>query len=107
MISSNGVCLITETEARLGDLLRDNFPKDGLDRDQMILAKIEFDEWASKNHIPRLSFWDYTPTKKKHPELHLVPTPHPGISNSDQFLVFSQELATRILTLGFIPKCSS
>lgn len=104
MISSNGVCYITETEARIGDILRDSFPREGLDHDHMILAKIEFDEWAAKNNIPRMSFWDYTDTKKKSPELHLVPTPHPGLSNNDKFLVFTEELATRILTLGFIPK---
>lgn len=103
MISSNGVCHITEIEARIGDILAKSFPREGLSRDEMVLAKVEFDEWAVRNNIPRMSFWDYTATKKKHPELHLVPTPHPGISSADTFLVFDEELTTKVLFLGGVP----
>jgi hypothetical protein len=100
MNSSNGVCHITEIEARLGDILRRSFPGEGLDRD----PKVEFDEWAARNNIQRVSFWDYTPTKRKSPELHLVPTPHPGLVSSDTFLVFDDEMAAKVLFLGQVPK---
>jgi len=92
MIQSNGICNITEIEAKLGDILKESF------RD-----KIELDEWAVQNNIQKLSFWDYTDTKKKKPELHLVPSPHRnGLSNRETFLAFDHELALLTIFLGHI-----
>lgn len=101
MYSSNGTSCITETEARLGDMMRDRFPHDGTSEGFLRTRKI-FVEWALRNQIPFMSFWDYTETKRKHPEIHLAPSPL-RLTSEDHYLVFSRELTLKVLTLGFLP----
>ena len=105
MICSNGVCHITEIEARLGDILAKCFPRRDESLESHLDAKRELTQWAEKNGIRFHSFWDYTPTKAIRPEVHFVPSPHPGRTSSDTFLHFPEELALKVLFLGEVPRC--
>lgn len=104
MFSSNGVSCITETEARLGDVLARAFPREGQGYEPHMRAKARVEAWAAANGVRILSFWDYSDTKRAHPELHLAPTPHPGNTSSGTFLAFDEDLATKVLFLGFVPE---
>jgi hypothetical protein len=101
VFSSNGTSHISETEARLGDLMRDAFPHDET-REGMSRAREMFLDWAKRNGIPFLSFWEYSETKRKNPGIHLAPNPL-RLASEDHYLVFLRELALKVLTLGFLP----
>jgi len=104
IFSSNWINCITETEARIGDILAREFPIKNDSFHSRAEARLKLKGWAASHGIRILSFWDYGETKRKNPELHLVPSPHPDIHDSgDTFLVFDDELATKILVLGGVP----
>jgi hypothetical protein len=92
MAQSNGISQITDIEARLGDLLRARFStREGLER------------WAEEYGTPMLNFWDYSKTKMQGIYLAPIPLYLRGCGHDKTYLVFGDELATRILALGFIP----
>jgi len=105
MNSSNGISYITEMEAKLGDMLREGFPADRSSHEAYLKCKERLDSWARENGIRAMSFWDYAESRRKHPELHFAPLPMPKNGNQDAFLVFSHEMALRVLYFGQIPKC--
>jgi hypothetical protein len=104
MYSSNGTSLITEIEAKLGDLMRDGFPHDGT-YSEYHKAKDKFLACIEANGIRLMSFWDYTETKKKKTTgINLAPSPFSTPGREDHYVVFDDELATRVLALGFLPR---
>lgn len=105
MICSNGICGITEIEAKIGDILCKSFPCDITDRESYIEAKLKLNSWVIKNKIEQLSFWDYTPTKKIRPDAILAPSPfhHPIEQNSKAYLDFPFDLAMIVLHFDYVP----
>ena len=102
MYSSNGVSCITETEALLGDLMRESFPHDG-SYDDYHTVKARFLDWVRSNGLRTISFWDYISFKKTHSWLHLAPSPFIGLDHENRYIVFDDNLATKALFLGFLP----
>jgi hypothetical protein len=102
MYSSNGVSCIAETEALLGDLMKESFPHDGSHGDYH-RAKARFMDWVGRSGLRTLSFWDYIAFKKTSPGLHLAPSPFIGLDYENRYIVFDKEIATKVLALGFLP----
>jgi hypothetical protein len=91
MAQSNGISQITDIEAKLGDLLRERFS-----------SREDVDRWAEEYGVHMRNFWDYSKTKRQ--GIHLAPIPLCLRDHHDKtYIVFGDELATRILALGFIP----
>ena len=103
MFSSNGVSCITEVEARLGDVLAKCFRQKNESFASYMEARFQLREWAEANGVRIVSFWDYGETKRRRPELHLVPSHLKGNTNMDTFLVFDDEFATKVLVFGCVP----
>jgi hypothetical protein len=101
MAQSNGIIGITEIEARLGDAIRDAFFRGDYKEGRAAMCL-----WAEKNGAPQINFWEYSRNKK--PGIHMAPFPwssgwSSGENRDYSYLVFSDEMAMKILVLGCMP----